>query len=90
MLHVSASVHLLGLLLHVDPTTHVSPHVSSINNLLTNTLGSCPALLDSRWNIRVLHLLINTSSSLGESVLDKVTLVESSTEEDCIDTEQNP
>ena len=83
-------MHLLRLLLDVDATAHVSSHVSSINNLLTNTLGSCPALLDSRWNVRVLHLLINTSSSLGESVLDKVTLVESSTEEDRIDAEQNP
>ena len=87
---VSTIVHLLRLLLHVDPTAHISSHVSCINNLLTNTLGSCPTLLDSRWNVGVLHLLVNTSSPLGESILNKVALVEASTEEDCVDTEQNP
>jgi hypothetical protein len=79
-----------GLLLWDLSTTHILPHIRGINDLSEKSLDSLPTLSNSRWDIGVLNLLVNTSGKLTESALDELALGESCSKEDGVDTEQDP
>lgn len=79
---------LLGFLL--CPATHVLAHVCDIDELCTEVFYRAPPLLEYGRSIRVLNLLVDASSNLGEGALYKLALLIASSQEDGIDGNQNP
>jgi hypothetical protein len=86
------SNHLLSLLRRTLLTLRVDilPQVCSIHRSLPNTLGALPTRPDRRRNVRALDLLIDMGRSTGESILNELALREACSEEDSVDTQQDP
>ncbi len=77
-------IRLLRLLLR-SRSTQILSHIGGIDNLTTKTLHSVPTLSGRRWEVGVLNLLVNVGRSTRESALNKLTLVESCSQEDSVD-----
>lgn len=70
--------------------SNVFPQVRCFDCLTKESLGGFPALSDHRGDVRVLHLLVDVGSSLGKGTLHKLTLRESSSQEDRINPQEDP
>lgn len=79
------SVDLLWLLLRCS-TSNILPDIGDINELASGYLCAFPPLSNRRGHALVLDLRVNHGRSMGEGALHKVALVESCSQEDCINT----
>lgn len=68
----------------------VFPQVCGIDSLAADTFDGLPTLANSRRNVGVLDLLIDSGSELSKGRLDKMALLVACTEEDSVDAQQNP
>lgn len=83
----SNGVSLLRLLLSGLSTSQVLSDVGGINSLAAESLDGFPALSNGRWDVGILHLLVDVSRSLREGTLDKLALVESCSQEDGVNAQ---
>ena len=78
-------IDLLWLLLRCS-TSNIFPDIGDINELAPGYLCAFPPLSNRRGHALVLDLRVNHGRSMGEGALHKVALVESCSQEDCINT----
>ena len=71
-------------------STSVAVDVSHVSGLLDTTLETTPALSDGRRQVLAVGNSVTASAQLVDGGLHEGALVEASSEEDSVDSEQNP